>query len=68
MGIRDEKIRSVSWVTDHPGNLSVGDSFTEGAPIQWKKTLIGKISGALKSQGGEVLNAGWRSIVQPRRE
>ena len=58
MGLRDEKIRSVSWVANHSRILSFGDSFTEGGPIQWKKTFIGRISGALKSQGVEVLNDG----------
>ena len=58
MGLRDEKIRSVSWVTDHLRILSIGDSFTEGGPIQWEKTFAGRICGALKSQGVEGLNSG----------
>ena len=58
MGLRDEKIRSVSLVADHPRIIFIGDSFTEGGPIQWEKTFVGRISGALKSQGVEVLNAG----------
>jgi len=58
MGLRDEKIRSVSLVAGHPRILFIGDSFTEGGPIQWEKTFVGRISEALKSQGVEVLNAG----------
>ena len=36
MGLRDEKIRSVSWVADHLRILSIVDSFTEGGTIQWE--------------------------------
>ena len=45
MGLRDEKIRSVSWVANHSRILSFGDSFTEGGPIQWKKHSLAEFPG-----------------------
>ena len=58
LGLRDEKIRDVSLEADHPRILFIGDSFTEGGPIQWDNTFVGRISRALKPEGIEVLNAG----------
>jgi len=58
LGLRDEKIRDVPLVVDHPRILFIGDSFTEGGPIAWEKTFVGRVSEALKPQGIEVLNAG----------
>jgi len=58
LGLRDEKIREVSMETDHPRILFIGDSFTEGGPIPWDKTFVGRVAEELKSQNIEVLNAG----------
>lgn len=58
LGLRDEKIRDVALAVDHPRILFIGDSFTEGGPIPWEKTFVGRISNTLKPQGIEVLNAG----------
>jgi len=58
LGLRDEKIRDVPLVVDHPRILFIGDSFTEGGPIAWEKTFVGRVAEALKPQGIEVLNAG----------
>ena len=43
---------------DHPRILFIGDSFTEGGPIPWDKTFVGRMAEELKSQNIEVLNAG----------
>jgi hypothetical protein len=58
LGLRDEKIREVSMETDHPRILFIGDSFTEGGPIVWDKTFVGRVAEELKSQNIVVLNAG----------
>jgi lysophospholipase L1-like esterase len=58
LGLRDEKIREVSMETNHPRILFIGDSFTEGGPIPWDKTFVGRVAEKLKSQNIEVLNAG----------
>lgn len=58
LGLRDEKIREVDLRTDRPRILFIGDSFTEGGPISWEKTFVGRISDAMKVLGIEVLNAG----------
>ena len=58
LGLRDERIREVALVADHPRILFIGDSFTEGGPILWEKTFVGRVSEALKPKGIEVLNAG----------
>ena len=58
LGLRDEKIREVALQADHPRILFIGDSFTEGGPIPWEKTFVGRISEILKPKGIEVLNAG----------
>jgi hypothetical protein len=58
LGLRDEKIREVSLEADHPRILFIGDSFTEGGPIPWDKTFVGRVAGELKSHNIEVLNAG----------
>ena len=58
LGLRDEKIREVSLEADHPRILFIGDSFTEGGPIPWDKTFVGRMAEELKSQNIEVLNAG----------
>lgn len=58
LGLRDERIREVALVADHPRILFIGDSFTEGGPIPWEKTFVGRVAEALKPQGIEVLNAG----------
>ncbi|MCX6946294.1 MAG: SGNH/GDSL hydrolase family protein [Verrucomicrobia bacterium] len=44
--------------TDHPRILFIGDSFTEGGPIAWDRTFVGRVAEELKSQNIEVLNAG----------
>ena len=58
LGLRDEKIREVILQADHPRILFIGDSFTEGGPIAWEKTFVGRVAQALKPKGIEVLNAG----------
>jgi hypothetical protein len=58
LGLRDEKIREVSLEADHPRILFIGDSFTEGGPILWDKTFVGRVAQELKSHNIEVLNAG----------
>ena len=58
LGLRDERIREVALAVDHPRILFIGDSFTEGGPIPWEKTFVGRVSDGLKPQGIEVLNAG----------
>ena len=58
LGLRDERIREVSLAVEYPRILFIGDSFTEGGPIPWEKTFVGRISGDLKPRGIEVLNAG----------
>jgi len=58
LGLRDEKIREVSLEADHPRILFIGDSFTEGGPIPWDKTFVGRVAEELKSKNIEVLNAG----------
>jgi len=58
LGLRDGKIREVSMETDHPRILFIGDSFTEGGPIAWDRTFVGRVAEELKSQNIEVLNAG----------
>jgi len=58
LGLRDERIRDVSLVADHPRILFIGDSFTEGGPISWERTFVGRVSESLKPKGIEVLNAG----------
>jgi len=58
LGLRDEKIREVALSVNHPRILFIGDSFTEGGPIPWEKTFVGRVADALKSKGIEVLNAG----------
>jgi len=58
LGLRDEKIREVSLEADHPRILFIGDSFTEGGPIPWNKTFVGRVAEEMKSHNIEVLNAG----------
>ena len=58
LGLRDGNIREVSMETDHPRILFIGDSFTEGGPIAWDRTFVGRVAEELKSQNIEVLNAG----------
>jgi hypothetical protein len=58
LGLRDGKIREVSMETDHPRILFIGDSFTEGGPIAWDRTFVGRVAEELKFQNIEVLNAG----------
>lgn len=58
LGLRDEKIREVPLQANHPRILFIGDSFTEGGPIPWERTFVGRVAQGLKSQGIEVLNAG----------
>jgi len=58
LGLRDERIREVDLVVDHPRILFIGDSFTEGGPIPYEKTFVGRVAGVLKTKGIEVLNAG----------
>lgn len=58
LGLRDEKIRDVPLVADHPRILFIGDSFTEAGPIPWEKTFVGRVARALQPKGIEVLNAG----------
>ena len=58
LGLRDEKIREVSLEADHPRILFIGDSFTEGGPIPWDKTFVGRMAEEMKSHNIEVLNAG----------
>ena len=58
LGLRDERIREVPLVAEHPRILFIGDSFTEAGPIPWEKTFVGRVAEALKAKGIEVLNAG----------
>ena len=58
LGLRDERIREVALVSDHPRILFIGDSFTESGPMAWENTFVGRVSAALQPKGIEVLNAG----------
>jgi hypothetical protein len=63
MGLRDEKIRSVCWVTDHLRILSIRDSFTEGWTSQWEKHSLEEFRG-LKITGGRGAKS-WGGVLLP---
>ena len=61
MGLRDEKIRSVCWVTGHLRILSIRDSFTEGWTSQWEKHSLEEFRG-LKITGGRGAKS-WGGVL-----
>jgi hypothetical protein len=60
LGLRDASARQVPLHGPHR-LLFVGDSFTEGIGVEYEKTFVGLVSGALAARGVEVLNAGCAS-------
>ena len=58
LGFRDRSVREVPLDSNRHRILFIGDSFVEGAGIEYEKTFVGLAEDALAQEGIEVLNAG----------
>jgi len=58
LGLRDATARQVPLASGRHRIVFIGDSFTEGIGVDWKKSFVGLAARALEKEGVEVLNAG----------
>ncbi len=63
LGFRDSVIRDIPNKSSRYRIVLMGDSYTEGAGIEYPETFAGRIDAVLKKQGIEILNAGVASYA-----